>query len=213
MSPKPIPMMVAADIAVFRRVDDEAQVLLIRRGHPPYKGAWALPGGIVEPDEDLPDAAGRELMEETAVSAPFLVEVGAFGRPDRDPRGRTISIAYYTAVVSAGACAGDDAADAAWHGIGNLPRLAFDHSEVLERALASLRADLVRTHIGFAFHDLPARLSEVARTLDLFGALPDDLTLRQLIARLGSRALLRRDASGRVRPVVAFTAPLGRPLF
>ncbi len=116
--------------------DGGAEVLLIRRAHEPFAGMWALPGGFVDENEDLPDAARRELEEETAVVAGPLTQVGAFGKAGRDPRGWTVGVAY-TALVSregAVARAGDDAAEAAWFPLDSPPPLAFDHAEILAAA-------------------------------------------------------------------------------
>ena len=115
-------------------------VLLIRRGHEPFAGSWALPGGFVDPEEDLEEAARRELLEETGVVAPAMRQIGAFGDPDRDPRGRAISIAFLAVLDAAPvARAGDDAADARWFPIDRLPeRLAFDHAAILAAGIALL---------------------------------------------------------------------------
>lgn len=137
------PFSVTADVVVFSTVGGELQVLLIRRGKDPYGGCWALPGGFVDIDEDLDVAARRELEEETGLSGIEVRQLGAYGVPGRDPRGRTISIAY-TAVLPAPAVptAGDDAAAAVWRPVaevlaGDEP-LAFDHRQVLEDAVASI---------------------------------------------------------------------------
>ena len=114
--------------------------MLIRRGHEPFAGSWALPGGFVDPDEDLEQAARRELLEETGVSAPAMRQIGAFGDPDRDPRGRAISIAFLAVFGSAPAArAGDDAADTRWFPIDRLPKdLAFDHAAILTVGISLL---------------------------------------------------------------------------
>lgn len=126
---------VTADIAIFS--PDMSEVLLIRRGNEPYKGCWALPGGFMDMDETLEQCAIRELKEETNITADCLWEVGAFSKIDRDPRGRTITVAYYGfADQSADIKALDDAAEIAWHKISELPPLAFDHKEIIEKALA-----------------------------------------------------------------------------
>jgi 8-oxo-dGTP diphosphatase len=143
---------VTVDVAAFQQREDGLYVLLIERGHPPFEGRWALPGGFVDvtggqtgQGEDLPDAALRELEEETGVQlvAADLVEVGVFGEPGRDPRGRTITICY-AAMLPADVTprAGDDAAKAEWQRVEDvdLPGLAFDHDVVLERALAAIQA-------------------------------------------------------------------------
>ncbi len=132
--------MVAADSVVVRGAGRGREVLLVRRGRAPFEGEWALPGGFVEMDEDLPDAARRELREETGLEVKELVELGAFGRPGRDPRGRVISIVYIAEVSrrASAPVAGDDAADARWWNLSALPELAFDHAEVIEAALRRL---------------------------------------------------------------------------
>src|SRR5262249_26287758 len=117
---------VTVDLVV---VTEEARprVLLIRRGHDPFAGAWAIPGGVGDRDGS-PEAAGRrELLEETGVRVGEVEQLGAFGDPQRDPRGRTISIAFLAQVdvPPASAQAGDDAADLAWHFFDALPPLAF----------------------------------------------------------------------------------------
>lgn len=108
------------------------RVLLIRRKHEPFAGAWALPGGFVDQDEPLETAARRELREETGLEVDQLEQMQAFGDPGRDPRGWTVSIAFVARVdPNTSATAGDDAAEAAWHPLEQLPPLAFDHGKVL----------------------------------------------------------------------------------
>lgn len=117
------------------------RVLLVERGRAPYAGLLAFPGGYVDVDEDLVDAAARELREETGVrlDPAQLRQLGAYGRPDRDPRGRTVSIAFVARVDSeVAATAADDAADAGWYDVDRVlaeDRLAFDHAEILRDAL------------------------------------------------------------------------------
>lgn len=130
---------VAVDLVVTRTVTGKRgksrEVLLIRRTNDPFAGAWALPGGFLEMEETLAAAAGRELMEETAVKARRLVPLGAFSRVDRDPRGRVISFAYWSEVPpQTPHQAGDDAAAAKWFPVRKLPCLAFDHNEIIAAA-------------------------------------------------------------------------------
>ena len=133
--------MVTADAAVFAFVDGRAKLLLIQRKCEPYQGRWALPGGFVEMDEDLPEAAARELAEETGLKDVPLEQLRTFGKPGRDPRGRTITIAYFGIVEkdSQQIQAGDDAAKAQWFDIEDLPGMAFDHDEIARCAIARLR--------------------------------------------------------------------------
>ena len=130
--------MFTCDVAVLRReAGGGFSVLLIRRGHPPFQGCWALPGGFLELEEDLPDCAARELREETslAVDPGALNFLGIYGAPERDPRGRVIT-ATWTIELSAGATAaakaGDDAAELAWFALEAPPAMAFDHARMLE---------------------------------------------------------------------------------
>ncbi|MBQ0867365.1 NUDIX domain-containing protein [Streptomyces sp. RK75] len=116
-------------------------VLLIERDWPPYEGAWALPGGHVDPGESSREAAARELAEETGVhvTADDLHEIGTWNKPDRDPRGRYSTDAYLAIVpTDTQITAGDDARTARWWHMDNLPeRLAFDHADILRAATAS----------------------------------------------------------------------------
>lgn len=114
------------------------KILLIKRLKEPFKDCWALPGGFVDENEDLEDAAKRELEEETSVKVNSLEQIGAFGKPFRDPRSHTVSVAYFgTVPENTIAIASDDAKEAYWFPINDLPELAFDHKEIIEKALLS----------------------------------------------------------------------------
>lgn len=154
---------VTVDIVVFCLCNDDLQVLLIQRKAEPYKRSWALPGGFVDIDESLDHAARRELQEETGVSDVYLEQLFTFGEPDRDPRMRVISVAY-VALVSAEAVtlqAGDDAMDARWFSLSDLPSLAFDHAEIVDYALTRLRYKLEYSHVGFKLLPEEFTLSEL----------------------------------------------------
>lgn len=130
---------VTVDIVVFS--GDALDVLLIQRKYPPFEGAWALPGGFIEMEESLETSARRELEEETGVADVALTEVGVFGAPSRDPRGRVITIAYTTIVEKStlNVKAGSDALEAVWFAHTDLPKLAFDHNEIIRKALETLK--------------------------------------------------------------------------
>ena len=125
---------VTTDAIIITQIKDEFLILLIKRCNDPFKNMWALPGGFIEMDEDLMDACKRELKEETGIDDAPLNEFAAFGTPGRDPRGRTISIVFWGIVDNKTAIeAGDDAAKVQWFRINELPQLAFDHEEIIER--------------------------------------------------------------------------------
>ena len=128
------------DAVVFRRFEDNYQVLLIERGNEPFKGKWALPGGFLDMDETLEEAVVRELKEETNISGVELNQLHAFSTLGRDPRGRTISVIFWGILENKQeAKAGDDASKTHWFDINNLPFLAFDHDEVLQMAIRKLQ--------------------------------------------------------------------------
>ena len=116
-------------------LDAQGRVLLIKRGHPPFEGHYALPGGFVDVGETVEEACRRELLEETGVKAGKLTLVGVYSDPARDPRGHTVSAAFLTRVGSVKAIAGDDAAAAEWVAVGPRLKLAFDHRKILRDAL------------------------------------------------------------------------------
>jgi len=141
---------VTVDVILGTQRGERVHVLLVQRGNDPFAGSWALPGGFVEQSEDLPDAARRELEEETGVRLPEtarLLQFRTYGRPGRDPRGRTVSIVHTVFVEDAPEPrAADDAADARYWPLDGLPPLAFDHARVLEDFLGTLEA--LRTGTG-----------------------------------------------------------------
>jgi len=128
------------DAVVFSKEGGMLCILLIQRKNDPYKGHWALPGGFVEDDEDLEPAARRELEEETGLRAEKMTQLYTIGTPGRDPRGRTVSVVYYTFVdAKAHTIKGaDDAAAADWFDVMALPPLAFDHLDIINYALATV---------------------------------------------------------------------------
>ena len=126
---------VTADCIVITK-EAEPKVLLIERGGEPFKGCWALPGGFMNMDETTEQCAFRELEEETGLKIGEVHQIGAYSRVDRDPRGRTITVAYLAVVDAPIAVIGqDDAAKAQWFPLSALPELAFDHDEIMRDAI------------------------------------------------------------------------------
>jgi 8-oxo-dGTP diphosphatase len=139
------------DCVVFGFDGGDLEVLLIRRGLPPFKDKWALPGGFVRVEETLDDAARRELKEETGLKDVFLEQLYTFGSVKRDPRERVVSVAYYALTKPADhtTVAATDAAEAEWFPVTQVPALAFDHADILATALTRLRGKLTYQPIGF----------------------------------------------------------------
>ena len=126
---------VTADCIVITK-EAEPKVLLIERGDDPFKGCWAFPGGFMNMDETTEQCAIRELEEETGLKVSKVHQIGAYSKVDRDPRGRTVTVAYLAIVdVSMTVKGQDDAANAEWWSLSALPKLAFDHDEIMRDAI------------------------------------------------------------------------------
>ena len=126
---------VTADCIVITK-EAEPKVLLIERGDEPFKGCWAFPGGFMNMDENTEQCAIRELEEETGQKVSEVHQIGAYSKVDRDPRGRTVTVAYLAIVDAPMAVSGqDDAAKAQWFPLTALPELAFDHEEIMKDAI------------------------------------------------------------------------------
>ena len=149
----------AVDCVVFGLDDEDLKVLLIRRGMEPFLGRWALPGGFVRMDETLDEAARRELREEAGIDRAHLEQFHTFGAIDRDPRERVVSVAHFALVKLSDHAvrAATDAREAAWFGVDDLPKLAFDHDVIVEMAIHRLRAKVSQSPIGLEL--LPKRFT------------------------------------------------------
>ena len=124
-----------ADCIVITREND-SKVLLIQRSFEPFKGCWAFPGGFMNMDETTEQCAIRELEEETGLKVTEVHQIGAYSKVDRDPRGRTVTVAYLVLIDAPVEVSGqDDAAKAMWWPLSALPELAFDHKEIIEDAI------------------------------------------------------------------------------
>ena len=191
---------VTVDMILFAFQNDELTVLLIRRTHDPFAGKWALPGGFVGEEEDLYDAALRELKEETNVSNVYLEQLYTFGEPYRDPRARVITVAYF-ALLSADEAAqqmihsGSDAGEARWWSIYSLPELAFDHDRILEYALQRLRWKLEWTALGFLLLPKEFTLSELQKVYET--VLSEPLDKRNFRRKILSAGVL--EETGNIR--------------
>ncbi len=161
-------LAVTVDVVIFAMRERALHVLLVERGKAPYQGRWAIPGGFVEADETLEQAALRELEEETGVKDVYVEQLYTFGDPGRDPRGRVITVSYFAMLGGDGArvVAGDDASDARWFAMDALPELAFDHDRILAYALERLRNKLEYTTAGFSLLPEKFTLTELQRVYE-----------------------------------------------
>ncbi|MEX0731462.1 MAG: NUDIX domain-containing protein [Aquisalimonadaceae bacterium] len=159
----------STDVVVFTIQDDRLLVLLVRRRRRPYAGSWALPGGLVPEDEGLDECARRMLGEKAGVRGVYLEQLYSFGAPQRDPRGRVVSVAYYALVppnrVQLEAMAED--AEREWVPVDNLPELAFDHFAVVSMAHQRLAAKLAYSTIALQFMPEKFTLSELQSVYEI----------------------------------------------
>jgi 8-oxo-dGTP diphosphatase len=187
-------LRVTVDIVIFTLRECSLQVLLVKRGVPPFEGQYAIPGGFIRGDESLEEAALRELHEETGVRNVFLEQLYTFGDPKRDPRGRVITVAYYALIASdkLSLVAGADAAEAQWFPASGVPPLAFDHKSILDYALERLRNKLEYTTVGFQLLPEKFTLGELQSVYEaILGRPLDKRNFRRKLALLGILKPLR----------------------
>ena len=154
---------VATDCVVFGFDGHEMKILLIERGIEPFKGTWALPGGFMRMEETAEQCAMRELQEETNLNLTYLKQFRTFTDVHRDPRERVISIAFYALAKKSDVKGGDDAAQAQWFALNEVPRLAFDHDYILRKAMEKIREDIHFEPIGFGLLGEEFTMSELQR--------------------------------------------------
>jgi 8-oxo-dGTP diphosphatase len=188
---------VTVDVVVFSIEAGRLAVVLIRRADWPHAGKWALPGGFVGIDESLKRAAWRELREETGLNAGYLEQLGAFGRPDRDPRERVITVVYI-ALAPADRLelqAGSDANEARLFPVDALPDLAFDHARIIRHAVERIRERLDTADVARRLLPESFTLSELQQACEAVAGTPFDK--RNFRKRL--KALDLVEATGKLR--------------
>ncbi|GAB4009028.1 NUDIX hydrolase [Nocardioides ultimimeridianus] len=197
----------AVDLVVLTVSEGALRALVVERAIEPFRGARALPGGFVLADEDLLDAARRELAEETGLAVAHLEQLATYGAPSRDPRGRVVSIAYLALLPDPGpVAAGSDAAAAYWHPVGDLMTdgdLAFDHAQILRDGVERARSKLEYTPLATAFTGEPFAVSDLREVYEaVWGRAIDPRNFHRKVTSVAG--LL--EATGEVR-----TGDRGRP--
>ena len=159
---------VTSDSVIFGFDGNDLKILLIERGLEPYKGMWALPGGFMRMDESIEQCAARELREETNISNVYLEQFKVFSRPDRDPRGRVMTVAFIALVRPSDyhVAGGDDATRAAWFDIKMLPPTAFDHKEIIDKARERLKEILRVRPVAFKLLDEKFSVDELRKVYE-----------------------------------------------
>ena len=200
---------IAVDVVLLTIQGGTLKVLLVKRQQSPYRGAWALPGGIVGEDESVDDAALRELQEETNIGNVYLEQLYTFGELDRDPRGRVITVAYYALVnwQQVQLKARQRVFEANWFAVKRLPPLAFDHQRIVDYALERLRNKINYTTVGFQLLPKQFTLTELQSAYEvLLGQRLDKRNFRRKMLQLGILKDTRDfKASGRQRPARLYT--------
>lgn len=202
---------VTVDVVILTMRERRLEALLIKRKRWPFEGLWAIPGGLVAPDESLEDAARRELEDNAGVRDVYLEQLYTFGDPQRDPRARVITVVYY-ALIRADELpevAPKDAAESAWFAVDTLPPLAFDHAQILAYTLQRLRGKLEYTHIGYQLLSPEFTLSELQ---EVYAAIlpkgPRPIDKRNFRKKMLSTGILEQTThtrkTGRRRPAALY---------
>ncbi len=199
---------VAVDVVLFVIDQGTLKVLLIRRNQAPYAGEWAIPGGVVKPQESLDTAALRVLQEETHIGHIYLEQLYSFGEPNRDPRDRVISVAYYALVsLEQPELRAQNQNGAVWSSVNTLPNLAFDHNRIVHYALERLRNKINYTTLGFQLLPKVFTLTELQGSYEIILGRPlDKRNFRRKMLQLGILKSTRQfKTSGRQRPARLYT--------
>lgn len=199
---------VTVDLLLFTIEDEELKILLIKRKEWPFEGMWALPGGFVQMDESLDQAAKRELREESGVKNVFLEQLYTFGEPKRDPRTRVITVAYYALAASEewNLKASTDASEVGFFSVKELPELAFDHKEIVEYGIDRLRSKLGYSNIAFGLVPEEFSLTNLQKVYEII--LGKNIDKRNFRKKILSTGLLspttHKQMKGAHRPALLY---------
>ncbi len=210
-------VVVAVDVVIFTVHQGKLKVLLIRMKKKPFSGFWALPGGLIGVDEDLDKAARRHLHEKTGIKDIYLEQLYSFGRVDRDPFGRVVSVAYFALVPKDkyNLRTSAEYSDIDWFAVDDLPPLAYDHSEIVQKAIKRLQAKLTYTNIVYSLMPSQFTLSELQQVYEII--LKKKLDKRNFRKKILSLKLVKptgRQKRGEAhRPADLYTFTKKKPQF
>jgi 8-oxo-dGTP diphosphatase len=197
-------LAVTVDLVIFTVHDDVLKVMLVKRAEDPFADSWSLPGGFLKTNESLEGAALRVLKEKAGVENVYVEQLYTFGNPDRDPRARVITVTYFALIPwqELAQPPSDKVTDLIWASASRLPKLAFDHREIVEYAVKRLRAKASYSNIVYGLMPRHFRLSELQRMYEII--IDDKLDKRNFRKRMLATGLLhetgRKDVAGAHRP-------------
>lgn len=212
IQPKYKHAVIATDVAIFTVQDNTLKVLLIKMKKKPFTDMWALPGGLIKPNESVDDAAVRELKEKTGVDNVYLQQLAAFGRVNRDPFGRVVSVAYFALVPGnrLKLRTTKEYEGVSWFSVNSVPHLAYDHDEMLQKALQQLKSQLEHSNIAFSLLPTEFTLTDLQQLHEvILGQPTDKRNFRKRILQndlLKSTGKKRKGASNRPAELYRFTA-------
>jgi len=204
--------VIAVDVVIFTVFQNDLQVLLIKMKKKPFSGMWAVSGGLVKPNESVDNAAKRHLAQKTGVKNVYLEQLYTFGKPERDPFGRVVSVAYMALIPSADTKlkTTKEYEDVKWFNVNKLPRLAYDHQEIIRYAVSRLQAKLGYTNIAYSLLPSKFTLGELQKIYEIIlDKKVDKRNFRKKITRLGILRRLREKRAGspsRPAELYAFTS-------
>ncbi len=199
---------ISVDCVIFGYTEGVLKVALIKRKKSPFQGKWALPGGFMEGDETVEEAAARELEEETGINKIYLESFNVFSDPSRDPRGRVVTVAFFALVNSDQfkLIATEDAASAEWVPISEMPELAFDHNRIFKEALESLRSSFWLKPIIFELLPKAFTLTQIQILCEqVYGMEIDKRNFRKKILKAGILSETgKATTGGKHRPALLY---------
>lgn len=200
---------ISVDSVIFGYSSEKLKIALIKRKNEPFEGMWALPGGFVEGEETVEEAAARELEEETSIKDVYMEEFGVFSKRGRDPRGPTVTVAFFSLIDSTRSqlAATEDAKEAMWWPAYEVPKLAFDHDEIYQKAIFSLRRSFQTKPLAFELLPKEFTLTQLQQLFEqVFGKGMDKRNFRKKVLKWSHVVPTEKKTSGgRQRPAKLYT--------